>query len=550
MKKLLMSASLAFVLASCSADYDTFGESDYNTMDDIGFVDQEGSVSVYSGEHRIQVALTELEDEDAAWDSVEIDFVNMSHFATLHLVKGDWGDFPTDSAALDSLAREVSYVGKSLKSGDKIKIPESKEVYVVVVSESGVPSIWKIEFDVPEAKPASSSSKKAGSSSTAKSSSSTKASSSSMAKSSDSKDEPDDEKPDDDEPDDEDSDESSAPEIISLGIAGVSARLDSVETEDGMNYHFHVDSVTFRADLTDLEVTELTLSEGASCDIELNETYDFSDNKTVTVTNEDGAKKTYTVKAGYQLPGSDFNSWNKNDPKPDSIWNNANTIVTTTTKYASGSMIGAMMETTEVLSKVASGSLYTADFNPNGVGTLAMASAKTWPDGNELINFGRKFNARPEYVEFVFSYTGKTDSCDLYVLLENRTGDKNTNRSSSDVNKLVASAWYRSTSDDNSGRENPDVVSVSEKDANGMRTIRLKLTYGDPLEGSPIENSSIFAESLRSSEKKAINNALVQGDGTEAVTHIRVVMASSAAGNFYNGIKGATLIVDELRLIY
>ena len=118
------------------------------------------------------------------------------------------------------------------------------------------------------------------------------------------------------------------------------------------------------------------------------------------------------------------------------------------------------------------------------------------------------------------------------------------------MNTLVASAWYRSTTDDNTGRENPDVVYVSDKDANGMRTIRLKFAYGAPLEGSPIEKSSTFATSLRSSQKSAIDNSLVKGDGTDAVTHIRIVMASSAAGNFYEGIDGALLIVDEMRLIY
>ena len=179
-----------------------------------------------------------------------------------------------------------------------------------------------------------------------------------------------------------------------------------------------------------------------------------------------------------------------------------------------------------------------------------MASSKTWPDGNELLDFGKPFAARPEYMEVKFSYDGKGDSCDIYILLENRTGNKNVNRKSTDVNTLVASAWFRSTKADNSGRENPDVVSVSEPDENGMRTLRLKLKYGEPLEGSPIENSSTFDTVLKSSNKSAINKGLVQGTGEEPVTHIRVVFASSADGNHYEGVEGATLIVDDLKLIY
>lgn len=551
MRILKFCLAVAFVLAGCSADYDTFGESDYNNLVDIAFSEQESSVSVYSGEHRIKVNLKE--PEKSTWEFVTLDSVDMSHFASLHLVESGLDEFPTDSAACDSLAREVSYSKKELEAGDRIRIPESKIVYLLVVSESGEPSIWKVEFVIPEVKEStktsssskseSSSSGKSDGSSTSKDSSSSKASSSSSGKT---------------ESSDSGKDESSSskgsataetPFIKSLEIAGKAAVLDSSGEGENVTYHFHVDSLGFRTDLADLEVTALELSDGASCDIESGKKYDFGAGKKVAVKKGD-AERVYTVKAGYQLPGSDFDSWKGDNILPDSIWDNANTIVTTTTKYSSGGVVGIKMETNVVLTKVASGSAYTAVFNPNGVGTLSMANASTWPDGNELINFGKKFAARPEYVEFTFSYEGKGDSCDLYVLLENRTGDGNVNRTSSDVNTLVASAWYRSETADNTGRENPDVVYVSEKDANGMRTVRLKFAYGKPREGSPIENSSVFATSLQSREKKAIDNSLVEGDGSNGVTHIRVVMASSAAGNFYEGTKGALLIVDGMRLIY
>ena len=550
--------ALVLVLVGCSADYDTFGESDYNKMDDIGFVGQDGSAMVYADEHRIKVTLEERGEDEDPWESVTIDFIDMSHFATFHLVRGEMDEFPSDSAALDSLAKKVTYSSTALSKGDRIGIPDDQVVYVVILSESGNPSLWKIEFVIPGAEPKSSSSKAKSSSSAKETSSSSEKdkSSSSTTKSSDSTDKSSSSKDGSSSSSGEEPESSSSaeepgemPEILSLKIAGVAAELDSFDVDGKMMYHWHVDSLGFRVDLSDLEVTELEITEGAECDIELNETYDFSGNKEVTV-SLGKAKRTYTVKAGYQLPGSDFDTWKSDDPQPDSIWNNANTVLTTTTKYSSNGVIGAKMATNELLGKVASGSLYTADFNPNNVGTLSMASSSTWPDGNELINFGRKFAARPEYVEFAFSYEGLGDSCDLYILLENRTGDRNVDRKASDVNTLVASAWFRSTTGDNTGRENPDVVDVSEARDGGFRTVRLKLKYGEPLEGSPIENSSVFAEGLRSKNKSAINNALVQGDGSETVTHVRVVMASSAAGNFYVGKKGATLVVDWMRLIY
>lgn len=715
MKKFALWIALVTLICACSGDYETFGTSDYNKLADIAFVDQDGSSIVNTDRHSIEVTLSEREE---AWDSVTIDFLDASHFAKIHLVESKFKEYPSDSASLDSLARKVAYAKESVGEGDKIRIPESGVVYVVVVSESGEPSIWQILFTVPGREAPDDDDEgadddgddgsgddgddddgdgenPAGSSSSEKPS----LSSSSSVLSSDvnflvsfekqlkqnrsgdtiyvklehgselgnatlasyeigenAKIEPDpeslkswdefesftvtaedgskkvwtvslslaesDEKASSEKDlksiqakgeiaeatiSESDSvitlhlasaeaassveletvlsdgasdnisgavnvsagfrlliiaeDASTAswtvkadypqpPRILSLSIGGKVAELDSVPDGNGYSYHFHVDSLKFREDLTKLTVTDLEVTEGAECDLEKGEAYDFSDNRKVVV-SMGGQKQVYTVKAGYQIPGSDFNSWKGDDSQPDSLWSNANTILTTTSKYTSGSMVGAKMATGGVLSKMASGSIYTAVFNPKEVATISMASSKTWPDGNELIDFGRKFAARPEYVEIKFSYEGKGDSCDLYVVLENRTGDKNVNRTAFDVNKLVGSAWYRSTKDDNSGRKNPDVVSVSSsKDGNGMRTLRLKVTYGVPLKGSPIENSSVFVTKLQSTESKAVNNGLVQGTGDEPVTHVRVVFASSAAGNFYVGTKGATLVVDNMRLVY
>ena len=549
------------VLNGCSADYDTFGASDYRNLEEVSFAEQEGSSVVYSAEHRMEFDFVALSESQESWDSVTIENIDMSHFASLHLVDDEIEEFPTDSLELDSLAQKVVCSKNAVKVGDKIQVPSNHIVYVVVVSESGMKSIWQLVLNIPESGPASSSSsvKNAKSSSSAKSATSSSALSSSSKKSSssnsdesrhssDSRESSDSQNSSSsaaDEPvESSDSREAPAPQIISLSIAGMSAEFDADRKT------FHVDDLDFRTDLTALEISEIELSEGATANVEVGEPYDFGAGVQVTVTNANDESETYTIKAGYQLPGSNFNSWKGDDVAPDSIWGNANTILTTTEKITSGSMIGAQIQTSSALTKMASGSLYTADFNPKGVGTLSMASSSTWPDGNELLDFGKPFAARPEFMEVKFSYDGKGDSCDIYILLENRTGDKNANRKSSDVNKLVASAWFRSTKADNSGRENPDVVSVSEPDENKMRTLRLKLQYGEPLAGSPIENSSTFNTKLASSNKSAINNGLVQGSGNEPVTHIRVVFASSADGNHYKGTKGATLVIDEMKLIY
>lgn len=553
MKKWIFLA-LMMLLGACTADYDTFDTSDYRELKEIAVAEQDGSPAIYSEQHRIEFDLAEVPDSLDTWDSVTLEELNLSHFASLHLVKDDIDEFPKDSAGLDSLAKKVKYSKETIESGEKIRVPSSHVLYVVVVSESGKKAVWQLTFNIPNVEPESSSSAKSSSSAEGKSSSSKKSdkSSSSASKNSSSSSQKADEpgssastssSSESDERTSSSEGSAEAPKILSLSIAGKAAVIDEE------NKSIHVDDLDFRTDLTALELSAMELSEGASANVTVGESYDFGAGVQVKVTNEDESV-TYSVKAGYQLPGENFNSWNKNDVTPDSIWGNANTILTTTEKKTSGSMIGAMIKTGSALTKIASGSLYTADFNPNGVGTLSMANSSTWPDGNELLDFGKPFAARPEYMEVKFSYEGKGDSCDIYILLENRTGNKNVNRKSTDVNTLVASAWFRSTKADNSGRENPDVVSVSEPDENGMRTLRLKLKYGEPLEGSPIENSSTFDIKLKSSNKAAINNGLVQGMGDEPVTHIRVVFASSADGNHYKGVSGATLIVDDLKLIY
>ena len=557
-------------LNGCSADYDTFGKSDYRVLSEITLAEQESSPAVYSNNHRMEFDLVAPPESLETWDSVTVEAIDMSHFASLRLVKGKIEKFPTDSVGLDSLAEKISVSDDVINAGEKIAIPSSHVVYVVVISESSKKAVWQLNFNIPEVKPKSSSSAKSAasssssakpasssssaksneSSSSAKSAASSSSSaavsaSSSSAKPAESSDSGKSNESSSSAKSSESSDSKvTAPKILALSIADRAAVVDE-ETKS-----IHVDDLDFRTDLTSLELSEIELSEGATANIEVGVSYDFGAGVQVTVTNANDESETYTIKAGYQLPGSNFNSWKGDDVAPDSIWGNANTILTTTEKITSGSMIGAQIQTSSALTKMASGSLYTADFNPKGVGTLSMASSSTWPDGNELLDFGKPFNARPEFMEVKFSYEGKGDSCDIYILLENRTGDKNVNRKSSDVNKLVASAWFRSTKADNSGRENPDVVSVSAPDENGMRTLRLKLQYGEPLAGSPIENSSTFNTMLVSSNKSAINNGLVQGSGDEPVTHVRVVFASSADGNHYKGTKGATLVIDEMKLIY
>lgn len=575
--KWLLAAFLCAALFGCTADYDTFGQSDYRVFNEIAFEEGESGAMLYADEHKIVVSLDEIPDSLETWDSATISLLDISSMATLHLVDGKFKEFPSDSAALDSLAQELSYVKDRLHEGDKVRIPSSGTVYLMLVSESGIPSLWQVVFEIPEKKVKSSSSKdepgdtdaKSSSSSAKEGSSSSKTGDSSSGKSdassssketagssSSAKEDGSASSGDGNSSAGGDEPESSssvavpanAPKLLRLiaGAGEVEAEIDQDAGTVFLNMNYAID-----LDLRDLEIKGLELSDGATASVKVGESYNFARGLKVTLEN-DGVERTYTVKAGYQYPGSDFNTWVKDDfNNMNDIdgWDNGNnSYAKELTTNAEGKSVIKMESQTAVI-KFASGNMLVAYFNPKGVSAISMAG---YEDGNELIDFGRPFYGRPKYVEFDVKYDGKKDSCDLYVILENRSRTsnegKNQYRTSSDVNTMVASAWYRATTVES--EDDPDVVSITDAEREGYKTIRLAFKYGVPYDSSPIYNSSVLTKGLKN--KNGIDNHLDPTDTPDEfdVTHIRVVMASSALGNLYKGSVGATLWADEMRLIY
>lgn len=349
-----------------------------------------------------------------------------------------------------------------------------------------------------------------------------------------------------------------APEIVSvvIGSAKVGGKIDAAAGIISFEMDYAKD-----VRLDSLPLASLTLSDGASVEnFEVGKFYDFAKMKTVVVKNGNGETKSYKLKAGYQYPSMKIisSSWTKDDNGnlyDLSGWDNGNNGFTKQLAVSTESGEVLKMATTKYMGKIASGNTFTAYFNPKNVNALSMLSYK---DGNELIDFGRPFYGRPEYVEFDVMYEGKGDSCDLYVVLESRRtaegnirfdkDGRNQYRASTDVQTLVASAWYRSTSVED--KTLPDVVSITDAKRAGYKTIRMKLKYGVPLDGSPLYQSSTFNAKLNNSA--GIDNHLVKTESPDdfSVTHIRLVMAASANGNTYVGVEDATLYVDEIRLIY
>lgn len=575
--KWLLAAFLCAALFGCTADYDTFGQSDYRVFNEIAFEEGESGAMLYADEHKIVVSLDEIPDSLETWDSATISLLDISSMATLHLVDGKFKEFPSDSAALDSLAQELSYAKDRLHEGDKVRIPSSGTVYLMLVSESGIPSLWQVVFEIPEKKVKSSSSNKESGDTDAKSSSSSAKEGSSSSKTDDSSSDKSDASSSSKEPagssssvkgdgsassgdgnssaggDEPESSSSvavpaNAPKLLRLiaGAGEVEAEIDQDAGTVFLNMDYAID-----LDLRDLEIKGLELSDGATASVKVGESYNFARGLKVTLEN-DGIERIYTVKAGYQYPGSDFNTWVKDDfNNMNDIdgWDNGNnSYAKELTTNAEGKSVIKMESQTAVI-KFASGNMLVAYFNPKGVSAISMAG---YEDGNELIDFGRPFYGRPKYVEFDVKYDGKKDSCDLYVILENRSRTsnegKNQYRTSSDVNTMVASAWYRATTVES--EDDPDVVSITDAEREGYKTIRLAFKYGIPYDSSPIYNSSVLTKGLKN--KSGIDNHLDPTDSPDDfdVTHIRVVMASSALGNLYKGSVGATLWADEMRLIY
>lgn len=348
------------------------------------------------------------------------------------------------------------------------------------------------------------------------------------------------------------------PRLLSMKIAGSTAVIDSADEGGGRVFHVHYDNLTYLADLKNLVVSDIELTDGATVSgISEGNAFDLSRGLSVSVSNGEETAE-YVVQAGYQYPGSDFNHWVKDafDRKNDiDGWDNGNNDAISSTKTLTVNENEQIIKMESInatvfgIGRFASGNMFIGYFNPKGVGTLKLTD---YNDGNELIDFGRPFSGRPRFVEFDVKYQGKGDSCDLYIILEHRSRTskegKNQYRASSDVNTLIASAWYRATTV--TSEDDPDVVSITDASRAGYKTIRLALKYGVPLVGSPIYNSSVFNKDLVNS--KGIDNHMVQTDSPDDfdVTHIRIVMASSARGNLYEGSVGATLWADEVRLFY
>lgn len=292
--------------------------------------------------------------------------------------------------------------------------------------------------------------------------------------------------------------------------------------------------------LESVKIDSVQLSSFASMSPPSGSVLDFSSPVILTVTAEDGSLAAYTVIVKEeistpQLENSNFDTWHtppgKNYQEPGldefSIWASANAGVTTTgannfntmpilvtgTNYAAKLVtkdLGVIAQITG--QRMGSATLFTGEFDLNLANPAASAK------------FGIPFVARPIAFEVEAKYTAgtpykngnnevlnKTDTADIYILLENR---ENPN-----AIKRIATAWVR----------------LGDTPGTETMSVNKLFHYGPlPPDAPPYEMPA---------------NGLF-GNANEAITHITVVFASSSNGINYEGGVNSTLIIDNLRLIY
>lgn len=275
-------------------------------------------------------------------------------------------------------------------------------------------------------------------------------------------------------------------------------------------------------------------------------TLDLARGEEIIVLNgETGEAEAWTIRGGYQLPDSSFGEWHTErvtgfisigtrecsemaGRDASSVWDNGNPAYAATGSrnwptrrvvLADGS-VAAELVTRKAFGVIASGNLFTGRIIRNL--SLSELLASTKKDGKELISWGAPFKARPRAIRVKFKYDGLGDTCTISARLENH---------SQETRRYVGVAWYNSDTDNDTGVEG--VISISEPDANGLRVLETAFIYGRPHEAAD-----------------ALPADAAYGAGDEDVTHVTVVFASSARGDWFEGVENARLIVKDFEFVY
>jgi Putative carbohydrate metabolism domain/Domain of unknown function (DUF5018) len=327
-----------------------------------------------------------------------------------------------------------------------------------------------------------------------------------------------------------------------FGRSGLKQILYFTITQQAGNTEIDQDSLVIRltvaptANLASLYADSITLSSYASISPGAGVIQDFSQPVVYTVTAEDGSTANYTVivtrgSSTPQLDNSSLDDWytpaGKNFQEPgkdeNTIWATGNAgVVTLTSANVNPTVIAGTDRASEMVTK---------DLGALGQLTGQRMAAGTTFTGRFVLDianplnstiFGVPFTGSPK--SFTASYTyapgapyrdgrgnilSKEDSCDIYLLLENRDNNQV---------KRLATGWFR----------NGATVGT-------FTDITVPLTYGALPPGTPTYQFPA--------------NGLF-GTAADPVTHITFVAASSAYGASYEGGTNTKLVVNNIRMNY
>ncbi len=314
----------------------------------------------------------------------------------------------------------------------------------------------------------------------------------------------------------------------------------AVINQDSLNVKIEIPG---GVDLSGITIEKLEISSFASSDKGVGDILNLNSPQNIELVAEDGSVYLWEIEAfiaseNPQLDNNNLDLWYKTstdyfEPGADAastIWGTGNPGTQILNKLATtpfdlgNDNLAAKMETLDngplagaFGAPISSGSIFTGVFNSDNIDPTNPQAA---------IEFGTPFAGRPSSLRVKYSYSpgeenkdrdgnvlGFSDACDIYALLEVRTGGK--------IERL-ATAWFRS--------------SAVQED---LTELVVPFTYG--------ELDASFPDYTR-----PVGHGYVSNDSIDFVlpTHITFVGASSFDGANFAGAIGSLLLLDDVEMIY
>lgn len=252
----------------------------------------------------------------------------------------------------------------------------------------------------------------------------------------------------------------------------------------------------------------------------------------ISVRAQNGNTKMWNLKLDYrpQLRNWNLNSWSGNTPQSTGYWATANNTFGTGTKSGAGSSgssgdLAAYMTTASIIGKLAAGTIFNGTFDSGNI--LAGLS-----DPVSLTFFG-----------IPFAPTAKIKGILVDVWYHPGAVDQDWGSAAINLINWNGAGTYVFHGD-KPGKTPADASSPHPKNTAVIAAIGT-MKFGT---GSAISKYGDTVMVLTDSQWK--KDVFIPVDGSVKFTHISVVFSSSAYGDYYTGVSGSVLRVDNIRIEY